>query len=95
MMAETRTGRIERDLMDEPHIAGRRISVLQIYDLVHGRGDKPEAVAETFDLDLADVYHALAYYHDHLDEMAAVREERRQAYEAIEVDRPPGVEPPE
>lgn len=31
-MPEPTTGRIERELMDEPHIAGRRISVLRIYD---------------------------------------------------------------
>lgn len=93
-MAETTTGGIERELMDEPHIAGRRISVLQIHDLVQGRGDRPEAVAETFDLGLADVYRALAYFYDHPDEMEAVREARRQAFDAIEIDRPPGVEPP-
>lgn len=94
-MAESETGRIARDLLTEPHIAGRRISVLQIYDLVCGRGDTPKEVAETFDLDVADVYHALAFYYDHVDEMERCREERRQAYDAIEVDRPPGVEPPE
>lgn len=93
-MAETTAGRIERELMDEPHIAGRRISVLQIHDLVQGRGDRPEAVAETFDLNIADVYRALAYYYDHADEMESIREARRRAYEAIEVDRPPDVEPP-
>lgn len=98
-MAESTTGRIERELMDEPHIAGRRISVLRIYDLVKGSGDSPETVAETFDLNLADVYRALAYYYDHPDEMVAVREERRQAFEwakrQAETDRPPGVRPPE
>lgn len=90
----TTTGRIARDLMSEPHVVGRRISVLQIYDTVKGRGVSPESVAETFDLDVADVHHALAFYYDHLDEMEECRDERRQAYESIEVDRPSGVEPP-
>lgn len=98
-MAETTTGRIERELMDEPHIAGRRLSVLRIYDLVKGRGDSPETVASTFDLDLADVYRALAYYYDHPDEMRAIREDRERAFEwakgRAEADRPAGVEPPE
>jgi uncharacterized protein (DUF433 family) len=94
-MAEAETGRIERVLMDEPHLAGRRIPVIQIHDLVEGRGDRPEQVAETFDLDIADVYYALAFYHDHRDEMEQYRAKRRQAYDAVEVDRPPGVEPPE
>lgn len=94
-MAESETGRIARELLAEPHVAGRRISVIQIHDLVCGRGDSPADVAETFDLDVADVYHALAFYYDHLDEMERYRTERRQAYDAIEVDRPSGVEPPE
>lgn len=79
--------------MTEPHVAGRRISVIQIYDLVYGRGDSPERVAETFDLDIADVHRALAYYYDHEEEMERYRTERREACEAIDVDRPPGVEP--
>lgn len=93
-MAESTTSRIVRELMDEPHIAGRRISVLQIHDLVKGRGDSPEDVAETFDLDLADVYHALAYYFENRDEMETIREERRELFESIDIDRPPGVNPP-
>lgn len=97
-MAESTTGRIERELMDEPHIAGRRISVLRIYDLVKSSGDSPEAVADTFDLDLADVYRALAYYYDHPDEMRAIREDRERAFEwatqQAESDRPPDVNSP-
>lgn len=90
----TTTGRIARDLMSEPHIVGRRVSVIQIYDKVNGRGDSPERVAEAFDLDIADVHHALAFYYDHLEEMEQLREERQQAYDSTEVDRPPGVSPP-
>lgn len=93
-MAEPKTARIARELMDEPHVAGRRISVLQLHDFVEGRGDSPEEVAETFDLDLADVYHALAYYHDNREEMETVREKRRELFESIDIDRPPGVNPP-
>lgn len=93
-MAESETGRIARDLLAEPHVAGRRISVIQIFDLVCGRGDRPKNVAETFDLDVADVYHALAFYYDHEEEMERYREERRRAYEDVEVDRPPDVDPP-
>lgn len=90
----TTTGRIARDLMSEPHIADRRISVLQIHDLVKGRGNSPERVAETFDLSVADVYHALAFYYDHPAEMEQFRVERRQAYDAIDIDRPSDVSPP-
>lgn len=90
----TTTGRITRNLMSEPHIIGRRISVIQIYDKINGRGDSPESVAETFDLGLADVHHALAFYYNHLDEMEQLREERQKAYGSVGVDRPSGVTPP-
>lgn len=95
-MAEVqRDQRITRDLMSEPHIEGRRIGVLQIQACVEGRGLRPETVADRYDLSRADVYRALAYYHEHPREMQQVRDERRQAYEALqeEIDRPAHVDP--
>lgn len=65
----------------QPRIDGRRISVLQIVEWVHEEGLSPETVATEFDLDLADIYRALTYYYDNLDEMAKwrrLRDERRQ-----------------
>jgi uncharacterized protein (DUF433 family) len=76
------TARIVREVHDEPHIKGSRVSVRHIYERVHGRGLRPETVAERLGLDIADVYHALAYYHDHPDEMAAVERQREAAIEA-------------
>ena len=72
---------IDHDLMDEPHVAGRRVSVLQLYEQVEGSGRHPADVAEQLDLDVGDVYAALAYYHEHPDEMTAVRN-RRSSREA-------------
>lgn len=94
-MVERRQERIARDLMSEPHVAGRRISVLRVFDLVEGRGLEPRTVADRFDLDIADVYHALAYYHDHPAEMADLRSAREETMEAVreKIDRPPGVDP--
>ena len=94
-MAEGESRRITRDLMNEPHVRDRRISVRQIYALVTERGEEPEAVADRFDLDVADVYHALAYYHDHPREMRDVESEREAEFEATRnaIDRPDGVEP--
>ncbi|WP_435196138.1 DUF433 domain-containing protein [Natronomonas sp. EA1] len=93
-MATRETRRIAHEL-GEPHIAGRRISVRQVYALVEGRGVEPEAVADRYDLDVADVYHALAYYHDHPREMREVEAEREAAVESFRegIDRPEGVEP--
>ena len=94
-MAEGATQRIAHDLMSEPHIRGRRISVRQLYILVEKRNEGPEAVADRYDLDVADVYHALAYYHDHSREMHEVREERdaemMEFHDSLE--RPAGIDP--
>ena len=94
-MAERDTKRIARDILSEPHVRGRRISVRQIYALVEEHDEDPEAVADRFDLDVADVYHALAYYHDHPREMREVEEARNKATEAFDetVERPDGVDP--
>lgn len=64
----------ESDIHDEPHIEGSRVTVQHIYARVEGRGLRPETVAERLNLDVADVYEALAYYHRHPEEMRAIRE---------------------
>jgi uncharacterized protein (DUF433 family) len=94
-MSEGDSRRIACDLMSEPHVRGRRISVRQVYALVEERGEDPEAVADRYDLDVADVYHALAYYHDHPREMRDVEEERDDAMEDFResIHRPEGVDP--
>lgn len=94
-MAKRETRRVVHKLMSEPHITGRRISVRQVYALVEECGVDPEGVADRYDLDMADVYHALAYYHDHPREMSDVETEREEAIEAFResVDRPDGVKP--
>jgi uncharacterized protein (DUF433 family) len=76
------SARIVREVHDEPHIKGSRVSVRHIYARVHGRGLRPETVAERLDLDIADVYRALAYYHDHPEEMAEVERQRQEAIES-------------
>lgn len=96
-MAETTTGRIERELMDEPPIAGGRISVRTIYERVEGRGLDPRTVADRSELALADVYRALASYHDHPDEIRPLEADRETALEETRAEadqhRPPGVDP--
>ncbi|WP_435066360.1 DUF433 domain-containing protein [Halobaculum sp. EA56] len=94
-MSEGDARRIARELMSEPHIRGRRISVRQVYALVEERGEDPEAVADRYDLDVADVYHALAYYHDHPREMREAGHGREDAITDFResIDRPEGVDP--
>lgn len=59
----------------EPRIEGRRITVRHLHDLVEGAGLSAREVADRHDLAVADVYRALTYYHEHLDEMAALRDQ--------------------
>ena len=94
-MSEGEPRRIAHDLLSEPHIRGRRISVRQVYALVEERGEDPEAVADRYGLDVADVYHALAYYHDHPREMRDVEQEREDVMTDVRefIDRPEGVDP--
>lgn len=76
------SARIVQEVHDEPHIKGSRVSVRHVHARVHQRGLRPETVAERLDLDLADVYHALAFYHDHPEEMAEVERQREEALES-------------
>ena len=62
----------------QPRIEGRRISVVQIVEWIHEEGMEPETVATEFDLDLADVYRALAYYSDNVEELQSDRERRER-----------------
>ncbi|AUX08408.1 hypothetical protein AArcSl_0762 [Halalkaliarchaeum desulfuricum] len=62
----------------QPRIEGRRISVLQIVEWVHEEGMDPETVAAEFDLDMADIYRALAYYYDNVESMDPWRERRQR-----------------
>jgi uncharacterized protein (DUF433 family) len=53
----------------KPRIAGRRISVQNIV-IWHERMNKcADEIAAEYDLSLADVYAALAYYFDHREEI--------------------------
>lgn len=69
----------DSELHDEPHVEGSRITVRDIHARVEERGIPPARVAERFDLDIAAVYEALAYYHSNPAEMADVEERHRRA----------------
>ena len=69
-------------------IEGRRISVLQIVEWVHEEGMDPETVATEFDLDMADIYHALAYYYENIDSMDVWRDRRERRVRESRKDQP-------
>jgi uncharacterized protein (DUF433 family) len=80
------SARIVQEVHDEPHIKDSRVTVQFIKERVEGRGLQPETVAERHDIDLADVYRALAYYHDHPEEMQDIEQRRQQLHETATED---------
>jgi uncharacterized protein (DUF433 family) len=76
-MAEiVRTGDV---LGGEPRLDGTRIGVLDVYELVVEGDHSPADVADQLNLSLGEVYTALAYYHEHPEEMRTVRRDREAA----------------
>jgi uncharacterized protein (DUF433 family) len=75
----------------KPRIDGRRIGVLHIVDEIQS-GRTPEEVTTQFDLTLGEVYTALAYYHEHPEEM---RELRQQIAEHVHEHRAEAITGPE
>jgi uncharacterized protein (DUF433 family) len=82
---EQRTREVVRDdaMSGEPRIEGTRVTVLRIAALVEESGLAAQTVADKYDLDVADVYRALTYYHENPDVVAEVRRERREAEEEV------------
>lgn len=72
-----------------PRIDSRRIGVHHIAKRVIDAGEPPEQVAADYDLDIADVHRALAYYYDHPDEMRAIEAQRSAIPDGLRVVRGP------
>ena len=71
-------------------IAGTRITVQDIYVWHELLGKTPDQiVAEYSILSLADVHSALAYYHDHTDEICEQVRRGREEAERIKAANPP------
>lgn len=77
MAAQQEQRIVEGELMSEPHVNGRRISVLAIAEKVEQQGLDPDSVADTFDLDMTDVYSALLYYYENPGTFVELRTERQ------------------
>jgi uncharacterized protein (DUF433 family) len=83
----------ESEIHQEPHIEGSRVTVRDVYVRVEHRGLSPDRVAERYNLDIADVYEALAYYHNNPKEMQQVEKRHERAGE--EAKRRSSLTPPE
>lgn len=76
----------------DPRIEGTRITVFDIKRRVIDNHEDPHIVAGEYELSMADLFHALAYYYDHRDELAkrereavaARHEGERQTRELLE-----------
>ena len=53
----------------EPHIAGHRIKVRDIAVWHEQLGMSADQIGAEYDLDLAEIYSALAYYFDHREDL--------------------------
>lgn len=69
----------ESEIHDEPHIEGSRVTVRDVHARVEQREIAPEQVAERYNLDIADVYEALAYYHSNPEEMRRIGKRHERA----------------
>jgi uncharacterized protein (DUF433 family) len=65
-----------------PRIDGTRITVLDLKRRVIDQGEDPHVVAGEYEIPLAELFTALAYYYDHREEFA----EREQAYETARLE---------
>jgi uncharacterized protein (DUF433 family) len=58
------------DIADgKPHLAGRRLTVQNIAIWHEQMGYSVDEIAEQYNLSLAEIYAALAYYYDHKEEI--------------------------
>ena len=72
----------------KPRIRGRRIAVQDIVIWHERLGKTADEIAAEYDLTLADVYAALAYYFDHRDEIDRRMAEDHAFAEALRAQMP-------
>ncbi|HEY3243223.1 MAG TPA: DUF433 domain-containing protein [Phycisphaerae bacterium] len=71
-----------------PRIAGRRITVADVAIMHLHLGQSLEAIAGKYDLPLGAVYAAMAYYHDHREEVERTIQEDEAFAEAFRHKNP-------
>lgn len=72
----------------KPRIAGRRITVSDVAIWHERMAMTPQQIAATYDMSLAEVHTALAYYHAHRDEVEAEIEESLRFAAALQRQAP-------
>ena len=69
-------------------IAATRIAVSDVVIWHFRQGESLDEIGATYDLPLAAVYAAIAYYYDHKDEIDAEIENGRATYEQLKATSP-------
>jgi len=90
-MAHTLDQHIEVDADiagDKPRIAGHRITVQNIVIWHERMGKTVDEIATEYDLTLADIYAALAYYFDHREQIDQSIIESESFVEALRQETP-------
>ena len=72
----------------KPRIAGHRIAVQDVVVWHNELGMTAEQIAEDYNLNIADVYAALAYYYDHKKEIDKKMKEDEEFVEAFKKEFP-------
>lgn len=72
----------------KPRIAGRRITVQDVAIWHERMGRSADEIATEYDLAMADVYAALAYYFDHRGEIDQAIEDSEAFAEALRQETP-------
>lgn len=67
-----------------PRLEGTRISVLDVYDAVLAADRTPAEAANGLEISLGEVYEALAYYYNNLEEVRRYRERRESDRDALD-----------
>jgi uncharacterized protein (DUF433 family) len=75
----------------KPHIAGHRITVQNVVIWHEWLGHSADEIAAEYNLTLADVYAALAYYYDHRPEIDQAIEADEAFVEMLRQRTPPKV----
>jgi uncharacterized protein (DUF433 family) len=71
-----------------PRIAGHRITVQDIVIWHEWLGRTVDEIASDYDLGIADIYAALAYYHDHREEIDKQIKVDEEFIEALKQETP-------
>jgi uncharacterized protein (DUF433 family) len=74
----------------KPHIAGHRITVQDVVIWYERMGRSADEICAEYDLTLAEVYAALAYYFDHRDDIDRSIKES-EAFTAVLRERTPSI----